>query len=217
MQTQTIKLQNQLEVIISKLLETKEVKTTQQAPIFQKINNVLLISRDENYSKLVSKGITVDKLIKKLTSELKTISGHLKLYGKAHLDKFNKENFESLKSIRVPATDEATALITIKNVNKLDKETLLKCKEYIDQNVFSSIFEEKISFSLKEEFAEKVIDILRKFVGDEIVNNSFTKTTTLSLKSKEALNKFLSDESVDEKLREKVSDSIKLNEISITY
>lgn len=217
MQPQTIKLQNQLETIISKLLETKEIKTTQQAPTFQKINNVLLISRDDNYSKLVSKGITVDKLIKKLTSELKTISGHLKLYGKAHLDKFNKENFESLKSIRVPSTDESTALITIKNVNKLDKETLLKCKEYIDQNVFSSIFEEKVSFSLKEEFAEKVIDILRKFVGDEIVNNSFNKTTTLSLKSKEALNKFLSDESVDEKLREKVSDSIKLNEISITY
>ena len=58
---------------------------------------------------------------------------------------------------------------------------------------------------------------IKKVLGNELFDNSFTKTTTLTLKSKEKLDQFLNDESIDENLRDKIRESVKLNEVSITY
>lgn len=218
------KLEVQLEQVLTKMFLDDATKIAQQKekkgqkePTYQKINNVLHVSRDDSYSRVVSRGIYLDKLIKKLTSELKTISGHLKLYGKSKIDKFNKDNFDSVKSIRIPSTDESTVLVSIKSVLRIDKEAVANCKPHVDPKTFESLFEEKTAYSLKEEFAEKIIVMLRKVLGDEIIDNSFNKTTSLTLKDREAFANFIKDESVDEKLREKLADAVKLNEISITY
>lgn len=209
--------ENKLDQMISILSNCEESKPVEQQVKAQKINNVVLLPRDKAYSELVGNGIHLSKLIKKLTADLSKISGHLKIYGKGKIDYYNKENFDSVKSIKIPSIDEATAMVSVKTVNKVDKESISKCKPHIDKAIYDSIFEEKYTYTLKEEFADKVIFLLKKVLGNELFDNSFTKTTLLTLKNKENLDKFLNDESVDEKLREKIEDSIKLSEVSITY
>jgi len=183
----------------------------------QKINNVLLAPKNQTYSKLVSQGMQMDRLIKKLTNDLKTLSAHLKIYGKGKIDKYNKDNFDTIKSIKIPSENDSTCLVSVKSVSKLDKETILKCKAHIDSKTYNSIFEEKHTYTLKEEFVDKIISLLKKVLGEDFLENSFTKSSTLSLKSKDALSKFLNDESIDEKIKERIEDSIKLTEVSITY
>ena len=210
-------IENKLDQMILVLSNCEEAKPPEVQVNAQKINNMVVCQKDKVYSELVANGIYLSKLIKKLTSDLSKVSGHLKIYGKAKLDQYNKENFDSVKSIKIPSTDEAVALITVKNVNKVDKESIAKCKTHIDKTIYDSIFEEKHTYTLKEEFADKVIFLLKKVLGSELFDNSFLKTTSLTLKNKEELLKFLSNESFDEKLRDKVRESVKLNEISITY
>jgi hypothetical protein len=217
---ENITFENKLDNLISTLSvndNCEEMLPKEDNIACQKINNVLLAPKNASYSKLVSQGIQMDRLIKKLTTDLKNLSGHLKIYGKGKIDKYNKDNFDSVKSIKIPATDDSTCLVSVKSVTKLDKESILKCKAHIDKTTFDSIFEEKHTYTLKEEFADKIITLLKKVLGGDFLENSFTKSSTLSLKNKEALSKFLNDESIDEKLREKIEDSIKLTEMSITY
>jgi len=210
-------IENKLDQMISVLSNCEEPKPVEMQVKAQKINNTVLLPRDKAYSELVGNGIHLSKLIKKLTADLSKISGHLKIYGKGKIDHYNKENFDSVKSIKIPSEDEATAMVSVKTLNKVDKDAIAKCKLHIDKFTYDSIFEEKHTYTLKEEFADKVIFLLKKVLGNELFDNSFTKTTTLTLKSKEALDQFLNDEAIDEKLRDKINQAIKLNEISITY
>lgn len=210
-------IENKLDQMISVLSNCEEPKPVEQQVKAQKINNVVLLPRDKVYSELVDNGIHLSKLIKKLTSDLSKISGHLKIYGKGKIDQYNKENFDSVKSIKIPSIDEATAMVSVKTVNKVDKEAIAKCKPHIDKSIYDSIFEEKHTYTLKEEFADKVIFLLKKVLGNELFDNSFTKTKSLTLKSKENLDKFFNDESIDENLRDKIRECVKLNEISILF
>jgi hypothetical protein len=188
-----------------------------------KVNDVLELSKtssenvsDEPLSALVSTGAKLKSTITRLTTELEAISTKLKIFGTQTINSWNKTNIDNIKSTRI-YSDNISALITVKTVNKVDRKTIAICKPLIPEAIYNTIFEDKMTRNIKPEFAEKLISLLEESLGKDFVAPFIDQDNIISLKDKDVLDSFLINSDIDLKLREKVKGAVKQTETSITY
>ena len=182
-----------------------------------KDNNVIVLSEDTSIADLVSHGVQISDMMKKLKSEIDIISQNLKQYGATKLQEWNKENNEDLASVRL-SDGERTVLITVKNAYSIDDEKILSLKKELGSK-FTDTFTVENSWTVKNDKIKDVISLLKNTLGkagSAFIKEAFVEKNIVKVKSRKDLEKLL-DSDISEEAKTIIKSAIKPQEPSITY
>jgi len=172
------------------------------------------VIKSDKISAIVSRGIAIKKIINSISADLASVDSTLKKFGVEKIREL-KESGEDIKSVRLASTNADLSVLITEKARSLDAKAVKGVKVEMGDD-FSKFFEEKETWTIKDEFVEKCILTLSGTFGQSFVNKAFTKKSTYSIKSNEELDKLLSSE-LPESLKKKLSSFVKPNEVSITY
>ena len=188
-------------------------------PEYCKLSTGIVLIKDKELASIVNKGVNFYITIKDLEGKLSRISDSLKKYGFNSIKTWNIENEDKIKSVRLSSGEEkTTVLVSVKNLNadvvdgkKITPEMKTKLGKF-----YNSTFDEQHEWTINQSFVDMLIPILKKTFGAGFLNKALVKKTTVSLKSKEALEELLSSE-LDEETKTEIKKAIKAPQIAITY
>lgn len=196
-----------------KLLESSEAT-------FYRDDTVVVITPNTEISKIVSHGIHLSDMMKKIKKELDTLSDSIKDYGQKKIKDWNSNNNDNVASARIQSDDgNRTVMITVKNAYSIDSEKLLDIKKLLGTK-FEKAFTVNTSYSIKAEKAKNVISIIKNALGKAgaaFIKDSIVENTSVSINSRKDYEELINDPAVTDDIKKILIDAIKPQAPSITY
>ncbi len=206
----------------------KVVQAAEAAPTenYSKEGAVIVLNSedvgDENHkalSEAVSHGYRLNATIKRLSEELDKISSSLKKIAVAKLTCYNEsveDRDDRVKSLRIRGcSQEHTATVSVKEAYSIKHEKLAALKKQIGKKLFDAAFKETETYSIKSEFLEEVLVVVKKTFSK--IEKVLDKDVKYSMKSREAFDEILASPDVTDTVKAALMDVVKQHDAAIKY
>lgn len=197
------------------LSNTESSKTS-----FFRDDSVVIVSPEPEIAEVITHSIKLSDIMKKVKKELDIISDNLKDYGADKIREWNKNNDETVASVRLQSEDgDRTVMITVKNTYSIDANKLSSIKKEIGPN-FDKVFKTSSVWTIKNDSVKNVISIIKNALGkagNAFIKDSFIETVTYSVNSRKDFESLLNDQTISDDIKAILKDCVKPQAPAITY